>query len=108
MWWPRENGQRVFLDILSVKIMKDTDKPTTQPYWRIMVNKRTELKFRDFCLTRDGMVKPTCEQHHRWKEAGPAVKYIHLGNGGENKALQKRAPGTTDDKSSPIITRVLL
>jgi hypothetical protein len=38
-----ENGQRVFLDMLSIKIMENTDKPTTQPYWRIMVDERTQL-----------------------------------------------------------------
>jgi hypothetical protein len=86
-----ENGQRVFLDISSIKIMEDTDKPTTQPYWRIMVDERTQLKFSDFYLTKDGMVEPTCEQLHRWKAAGRAVKYIRLDDGGENKALQKRA-----------------
>jgi hypothetical protein len=81
----------VFLDILLIKIMEDTDKPTAQPYWRIMVDERTQLKFSNFSRTKDGMVKPTCEQLHRWKEAGRAVKYIRLDDGGENKALQKRA-----------------
>jgi hypothetical protein len=38
------------------------------------------------------MVEPTSEQLHRWKEAGRAVKYIRLDDGGKNKALlQKRA-----------------
>jgi hypothetical protein len=81
----------VFLDILSNKIMEDTDKPTTQPYWRIMVDKQTQLMFSNFYLTRDGMFEPTCEQLHRRKEAGRAVKNIRLDNGGKNKALQKRA-----------------
>jgi hypothetical protein len=86
-----ENGKRVFLDISSIKIMEDGDKPTTQPYWRIMVDKRTQLRFSNFYLNKDGMVEPTCEQFRRWKEGGRAVKYIRLDDGGENEALQKRA-----------------
>ena len=86
-----KNGQRIFLDISSIKTMEESDKPTVQPYWRIMVDERTQLKFSDFYLTKDGMVEPTCEQLHRWKEAGRGVKFIRLDDGGENKALQKRA-----------------
>ena len=85
------NGQRVFLDISSIRIMESTDKPTAQPYWRIIVDERTQLKFSDFYLTKDKMVEPTCELLHRWKQAGKAVKYMRLDDGGENKALQTRA-----------------
>ena len=85
------NGHRVFLDISSIKIQENTDKKVTQPYWRIMVDERTQLKFSDFYTTKSGMVEPTCEKLHRWKEAGMAVKYIRLDDAGENKSLQQRA-----------------
>jgi hypothetical protein len=56
----------------------------------MMVDERTELKFSDFFVTKNGMVEPTCEQLHRWKQSGHGVKYIRMDNAGENKLLQQR------------------
>ena len=85
------NGQRIFLDISSVKMIENSDKTASRPFWRIMVDERTQLKFSDFFDTKDGMVEPTCEQLYRWMQNGKVVKYIRLDDAGENKALQARA-----------------
>ena len=57
-----KNGERVFLDISSVK---NTEFPevevTPKPYWRIIVDERTQMKFSDFFTTKNGMVEPTCK-----------------------------------------------
>jgi hypothetical protein len=68
-----ENGLRVFLDILLIKIMEAMDKPMAQPYWRIMMDKRTQLKFSNIYHTKEEMVEPTCEQLHR---EGPAQAHF--------------------------------
>ena len=89
------NGQRIFLDISSVKMIENSDKTASRPFWRIMVDERTQLKFSDFFDTKDGMVEPTCEQLYRWMRNGKVVKYIRLDDAGENKAL----PGTRAERS---------
>jgi hypothetical protein len=83
-------GERMFLDLASVKPRKDG--PTTKkPNWRILVDEATQLKFSDFYDTKSGMVEPTCEKLHKWREAGKPVKYLRLDNAGENKKLQERS-----------------
>jgi hypothetical protein len=54
-----------------------------------MVNERTGMKFSDFYETKDGMIEPTCVQWNRWKDAGLAVKFVHLDNAGENTKLKE-------------------
>ena len=84
---PGEN--RIYLDISTVKQKKDHPKPT-RPNWRIMVDERMQLKFSNFFKTKNGMVKPTCEQFQKWKQNGKAVTHLRMDNAGENKLLQKR------------------
>jgi hypothetical protein len=53
--------------------------------------KRTGLKFSNFFDTKNGMVEPTCEQLHQWRQNGITVDYIsRLDNAGENKLLKQR------------------
>jgi hypothetical protein len=35
------------------------------------------------------MIEPTCVQWNHWKDAGLAVKFVHLDNAGENKKLKE-------------------
>jgi hypothetical protein len=91
-----ENNGRIFLGIATIKKVKDGPS-VYRPNWRIMVDERTNLKFSDFYQTKAGMVKPTCEQFHRWKQAGQPVKFVRLDNAGENKTL--RAEQTEDSDS---------
>jgi hypothetical protein len=86
----KTDERRIFLDILSVKANKQGMSPT-KPYWRIMVDERSTLKFSNFFETKNGMAEPTCEQLHRWKQNALGVKNIRLDNAGENKLLQQRA-----------------
>jgi hypothetical protein len=62
----------------------------TKPNRRIMVNQRTGLKFSNFFDTKNGLVEPTCEQLHQWKQNSITVNYIRLNNAGENKLLKQR------------------
>jgi hypothetical protein len=83
-----EGNNCVYLDIATVKRRENMPK-VRKPNWRIMVDERTQLKFSNFFSTKNGMVEPTCEQLHRWKQSGIAVKYMRLDNAGENKLLQQ-------------------
>jgi hypothetical protein len=49
-------GERIFLDISSVKGEKDGPKVNPNRRWCIMVDEATNLKFPDFYTTKDGMV----------------------------------------------------
>ena len=80
---------QIFLDIATVKKQKDGPK-VSNLNWRIMVDERTGMKFSDFYASKTAMVEPTCEQWHKWKTVGLAVKYCRLNNARENKLLQKR------------------
>jgi hypothetical protein len=87
---PAEDGKnRIYLNIAMVKQQKGMPR-ATKPNWRIMVDQRTGLKFSNFFDKKNGMVEPTCEQLHRWKQNGITVDYIRLDNVGENKLLKQR------------------
>jgi hypothetical protein len=65
---PSDDGDgRIFLDISSVN---NTEYPEVEnipkPYWRIIVDKRTQLKFSDFFSSKSGMIKPTCILMNKW------------------------------------------
>jgi hypothetical protein len=83
-------NERIYLDISAVKKGADM-KLTTKPYWRIMVDEATQLKFSDFFETKNGMIEPTCEKLYQWQQTNKAVKFIRMDNGGENKGLESRA-----------------
>jgi hypothetical protein len=63
----------------------------TRPYWRIMVNECTQLKFTSFFEKKDGMIEPTCLQLDKWQQNGMPVGSIRLDGAEESKILQKRA-----------------
>jgi Reverse transcriptase (RNA-dependent DNA polymerase) len=86
-----ENSGRIHLDISSIINTEYAEfERTPKPYWRIIVDERTQLKFSDFHTTKSGMVEPTCELIQSWKNSGKSIKYIRCDDGGENKALEKR------------------
>ena len=47
------DGRRMFLDLARVKKQAKEDKDITQPYWRIVVDERTNLKFSAFALCEE-------------------------------------------------------
>ena len=98
----KEAGERIFLDIASIKennefFEVEDGKPTSKPYWRILVDERTQLKFSDFFCSKKEMIEPTCELLNKWRLSGKTVKYIRCDNAGENLSLQSRM-GSTDWK----------
>lgn len=54
-----------------------------------MVDEYSELKFSGFYPSKNGMVEPTCEQFHIWKQQNKPIKAICCDNAGENKKLQQ-------------------
>ena len=62
----------------------------TQSNWRIMVDECTGMQFTDFFAKKSDMIEPTCQQLHKWKQAGLAVKFIRLDNAGENKNFKHK------------------
>jgi hypothetical protein len=87
----------VFLDISTVKKLKG-QKKLTKSNWRIMVDKRTQLKFLEFFTHKDDMVEPTCIHLNKWKQAGMPVKYIHMDNAGKNYKLHQACSNSEDWK----------
>jgi len=84
-------GQRIFIDLTSVKNREFPGiEQLAKPYWRILVDEKTQMKFTDFFETKIGMVEPTCEIFNQWENSGRKVEYVRCNEGGENKALQKR------------------
>ena len=73
----------------SNKAPKILNVTITKPYWIMLVDARTRMKWSNFYATKEGMVEPTCEQFHCWKEAGMPVKVVRCDNGGENKKLEQ-------------------
>jgi hypothetical protein len=59
-----------------------------KPNWQILVDERTQMKFSDFFVSKNGMAEPTCELFQRWKDVGKEVRYLRIDNAGENKLLQ--------------------
>jgi len=86
-----KNGERMFLDLSSVK---NTEFPEVdrvpKPYWCIIVDERTQMKFSSFYSTKNEMVEPTCEFFNMLKNENKIVKYLRCDNGGENLLLKKR------------------
>jgi hypothetical protein len=81
-----QNG-RVHLDISSVK-NHDYEDSTLKPYWRIIVDERTQIKFSDFFASKSGMVEPTCQLVQNLKNTGKDIRIIRCNDVRENKALE--------------------
>jgi hypothetical protein len=84
-------GERIYLDISSIKGEKEGPKVNPKRHWCIMVDEATNLKFSDFYQTKDGMVEPTLTKWAKWQGIGFDESNVRLDNAGENKKLQKRA-----------------
>jgi hypothetical protein len=89
---PSDDGDgRIFLDISSVN---NTEYPEVEnipkPYWRIIVDESTQLKFSDFFSSKSGMIEPTCILINKWIASGKNIKIIRCDDGGENHALERR------------------
>ena len=70
---------------------KNKENRLYKPYWRIIVDERTQMKHSAFFNTKKGMVEPTCELFQHWRATGQSVQHVRLDNAGENKRLQQRS-----------------
>ena len=57
------------------------------------VDEKAGCKTASFHETKNGVIKPVCEQFKRWKEDGMPVKTLRMGNAGENKKSVKALSG---------------
>jgi hypothetical protein len=71
-------GERLYLDMSSVKGEKDDPKVNPKRHWCIMVDEATNLKFSDFYQTKDGMVKPTLTKWSKLQGMGIMVANVRL------------------------------
>ena len=86
-------NERIHVDLLSVKAPKLLNVMVTKPYWRMLVDEQTEMKWSDFYATKDEMIKPNCKTFEHWKAAGIPVKNVRCDNGGKNVKLEKQCNG---------------
>ena len=88
------NG-RIYSDIATVKAPKskkgEKQIVVAKKNWHMMVDECTGLKFSKFYNKKNDMPEPTCEQFHKWKQAGKPVLILRQDNAGENKLLEARA-----------------
>jgi hypothetical protein len=64
---------RIHLFISSVRNHNYEDS-TSKPYWRIIVDERTQMKFSDFFASKNGMVEPTCQLVQNLRNTGKDIK----------------------------------
>eukprot|EP00957_Ditylum_brightwellii_P073664 5597242-Ditylum_brightwellii.AAC.1 len=84
-------GERIFIDITTIKGKKDGPEFNPKKQWLIKVDEYSMLKFSNFYKTKNGMVEPTLEQMLRWNQSGRNVLFICCDNTGENKTHEKRS-----------------
>jgi hypothetical protein len=60
-------GERIYSDLLTVR-QANSGQSVTKPNWHKMIDKATRLKFSAFYDSKNGMVEPTCEIVHCWKQ----------------------------------------
>ena len=61
-----------------------------KPHWRIIIDERTLMKFSEFFVTKNGMVKLTCKLLQEQKDIGKPVTHLRMDNAGENIKLMDR------------------
>ena len=86
--WATKFGKRVYSDISTIKHQNEELPAVTKPNWHMLVDEATRLKISAFYESKNGMVKPTCEKFHCWKQAGHLVVCVRQDNARKNKLLQ--------------------
>ena len=79
------------MDITTLCQKDDNGSSAALKHGRILIDKKSPLKFSNVYDTKNGMVEPTCKKVNWWKQAGQTVKYFRMDNTGENKVLEQRA-----------------
>ena len=67
-------GVESAMGLSSVNAQKLLHVTVTKPYWRILVDEQTEMKWFNFYATKDELVEFTCVKFELWKAAGMPVK----------------------------------
>ena len=80
----KDNYGRIFFDISTIKIPKKIKVSVTKPHWRIMVDKRTGLKFSYLFQANNYMIEPTCVQLSKCRHGVQPVRLTRCKNAGDN------------------------
>ena len=83
-------NERLFQDLATVKAPKALKITVTRPYWQMIVDERTNMKFLSHHETKDSMVEPTCVKLSKLANIAGKVAYLQQDNVGENVKLAKR------------------
>ena len=83
-------NERLFQDLATVKVPEALNITVTRPYWQMIVDERTNMKFLSHHETKDGMVEPTCVKLSKLADIAGKVVYLRQDNAGENVKLAKR------------------
>jgi hypothetical protein len=82
------NEARVVLNITTIKKSKGEKGSDYKPNWQIIVDaERTQMKFSDFFVSKDGMAEPVCELFQHWQDARREAGYLRMDNASKNKLL---------------------
>ena len=85
-------GERIFLDIATIKKKSINKSNITNPNWLLVVDQYTGMKFSTFHAKKNGIVEPLCEFFQKCLNMGKeAIKNVRLDNAGENKLVQQRS-----------------
>jgi hypothetical protein len=63
---------RIHIDITSLH-NKEYEESTSKPYWIIIVDEFTQIKFSDFFISKNGMVEPTCQSIQKLQQSGKDI-----------------------------------
>jgi hypothetical protein len=70
------NTGRFHLDKSSVR------KDAAKPYWQILVDEATQMRFSDFFPSKNSMIEPTCKMLSKWVKSGKAIMIIRCNDAG--------------------------
>jgi hypothetical protein len=86
-------GRRFFLDVSSTKHGDNNKRPTSKPYWLLIVEEEAQAKFSFFLETKNKVSEVACRFFYDMKNKGTNVKYVQLDNAKENMKLAHEANG---------------
>ena len=85
-------AKRIFLDVKSLREPKNKKETpfVSKPNMREMVDEHSGRGFLRWFETKIGIVEPTTELFHEWKQEGKSVEVMRCDNAGENQKLEER------------------
>ena len=89
----KENCGRIFSGVSTINIPKNIKVSVNKPRWRIMVDKRTGLKFSYLSQTNNLIIDPTCVQFSKLMHGVYPVRFMRCYNAGDHFKLEQVGNG---------------